>query len=204
MARADRILCLWVAMAAASTWLDGCAPARPPLFEASALQSAGQVLVLPLADAPGPKGKDSGQLARGMVADGLTRAMKKASILCPDLAELEGKLAGIGYSMEDCSDPVVAGALGRLYGADLVATGELSHFGPQQELGGRTILIVSSSETRTTYWVSLGVKIVACKDNSIVYQGAGTASSLDGYGPAGSQAARQSLLALSDLLERGR
>ncbi len=47
-------------LAVAAGLLVGCAPQRPALFDAEALSAARRVVVLPLADGPGPSGKGAG------------------------------------------------------------------------------------------------------------------------------------------------
>ncbi len=190
---------LWLAGMVAAGLLAGCDPDASGVFDAEALCSVGRVVVLPLGDAPGQDGAGSGAVGRGAALTELVQVGKYRVVDASD-ARLRAAVAETGYLIEDCYDPPVAAAVGARLQADAAVTGELIHYGKQQELVSTTITYVSGSKTETTHWVSLNLRIMRSADGKILYTGIGTASSKEGYSPACAEASRRALAPLKGLL----
>lgn len=180
--------------------LAGCAPARPPLFDAEALAQADRVIVLPLADGPGPKANGSGKVLRGAVIRELLHMPDLGVINLTD-ENLQALLQKLGYAVQDCYDPMVAAEVARALDADTVVTGEITHYDTQQEQARTTVIIVTGGGTDTTHWVSANVRLIRAKDAKIIYTGTGTASHTEGYTQAASSVAKRSFASLRYFLE---
>ena len=190
-----------MAILAAAGVLAGCEPVKPALFDAEALRSARRLVVLPLADAPGPEGARSGRIGGGAA---MAELVKMGSYRVIDLPpdELKAALAKTGYGLADRYDPAVAAAVAKTLGADAAVAGEITHYGTQKEQTAATVTYVSSSKTVTTHWVSLSLRIVRADDARIIYTGTGTASAKESYSPACDAACAQALAALKHLLKK--
>jgi len=182
--------------------LAGCQPPRPALFDPDALRAGKRIVVLPLADAPGQEAQGSGKVVAGVVAAELVH-MGYHDVLNVSPAALDAALRRAGHAPSDVYDPTVAAELARDLGADVTVTGELLHYGTQREQNAsKIILLAGSGQTRTTHWVSLGLRIVPAGEPRVIYAGAGTAGAAEGYNPAAREACRQALAALKRFLDR--
>lgn len=175
------------ALAAALLATGGCQPGGMSLLDKDALRAAKRVVVLPLADAPGPDGRGSGQAAAGAVTAELLR-IGYHEVVDVGSAALEEQLRKSGYAPCDVYDPVVCGELARALGADAAISGAMLHYGAQREHSESKVLIVNTGQTRSTHWVAMNVRLVTAKDAKIIYVGSGSASSMEGYAPAAKSA----------------
>jgi curli biogenesis system outer membrane secretion channel CsgG len=180
----------------------GCEPVYSPLVDVDALETTQRVIVLPFADAPGTTGgQQAGMAARGVT---LTELMRAGDFTVVNVSpeRLKEALDATGYAAEDCYDPVVAAAVGKELEVDAVVCGELMQYGTIQEVSSTAVMIVAGSETKTTHWVSISVRIVRSSDGNIIYAGSGTSSSPEGYTPAVSEACKQALTELKSVMAR--
>ncbi len=181
----------------------GCEPIKPTLFDGEALLGARSAVVLPLADAPGVYATGSGRLLRGIT---ITQLLEMGGMRLIDLPTKKfGEMVGAaGYDAQDCYDPTVAAAVAKKIGADIAFSGELIHYATQKEYSGTTVLVVAGGGTSTRHLVSVSVRVVRATDGKIIYTGTGTASHLDGYTQASTQACKKALAVLKHFLERKR
>jgi len=187
-------------VAVTTALLAGCEPARPLLFDAESLTAARRVVVLPLADAPGPQGTGTGRAVVGVIVGELVE-MGRFDVINVTDESLQEALEATGYSLADRYDPSVASAVGKQMGADLVVSGEVVHYAAQKEHSSTAVLITSGGQTETTHWVSLSLRIVRSGEAQIVYAGEGTASSKEGYTPAAVAAAGAAMASLRYFVE---
>jgi len=180
--------------------LQGCAPARPPLFDAQALARCDRVIVVPLADGPGPKATGSGKALRGAVIRELLHMPDLGVINLTD-QNLATTLQKLGYAVQDCYDPMVAAEVGRALDADTVVTGEITHYDTQQEQAQTTVMIVTGGGTDTTHWVSASIRMVRARDAKIIYTGKATASHTEGYTQASAAVCKELFASLKHFLE---
>lgn len=186
--------------AAAALTAAGCAPPRPALFDAQALAHADRLIVLPLADGPGPKAKGSGAVLRGAAIRELLH-MPDVGVLNVTDDQLQETLTKLGFAVQDCYDPAVAAEVGRALGVDAVVTGEVTHYDTQQEQAQTTVMIVTGGGTDTIHWVSAALRVVRSKDGRIIYTGRGCASHPEGYTQAAQTVCKQALASLKYFLE---
>ena len=180
----------------------GCGPADATLTSGGRVPGAGVLVVLPLADAPGPESADSGKVICGAILQELVN-LGKHSVTDVPQTKLRSALDQTGYAECDCYDPAVAAAVGKALGADLVVTGEVMDYGQHQDVTAVAVTYVSGSSTHTTYWVSLNVRIVSASDGKMLYVGHGTASSREGFASAALPAAKSAMEALCRQLGKG-
>jgi len=199
MSRERRLV--WTVLVAVVPAMNGCAPRRPVLFDADALASAHEFIVLPLTDGPGPNAQGSGKALRGAIVSELLD-MGDLNLIHFTEQDLKGILDKLGYSRRDCYDPVVAAAVAKTRNADTVVTGEVTHYDSQQERGQTTILVLSGGGTSTTHWVSANVRVLRASDGKIIYTGTGTTSSDKGYSDAARGACKQAFASMRHFLAR--
>lgn len=191
------------ALAAALLATGGCQPGGMSLLDRESLRSAKRVVVLPLADAPGPDGRGSGQAAAGAVTAELLR-IGYHDVVDVGSAALEEQLRKAGYAPSDVYDPVVCSELAKALGADAAISGALLHYGAQREHSESKVLIINTGQTRSTHWVAMNVRLVTAKDAKIIYVGSGSASSMEGYAPAAKSACESALDTMKWLLDHAK
>ncbi len=188
----------WTAVLAglvAAALAVGCEPIRPKLFDAEALLAARSMVVLPLADAPGPQAVGSGKLLRGIA---ITQLFETGGLRIIDVPmdKYESMVKSAGYDVQDCYDPTVAAAVAKQAGADIAFSGELSHYATQKEYSSTTVMVVGTGGTSTRHLVGVSLRVVRASDGKIIYTGTGAAGDPEGYNKALTEACKQALASL--------
>ena len=182
--------------------IGGCEPIVPTQFDGGALMSAGTIVVLPLADAPGPDGSGAGKLLRG---DLITQMSEIGQFRVINLTTevFSAMLQKVGCDGRDCYDPSLAAAVAKEMHADLAVCGELLQYGKKKEYsGGRAMLgLFGNSQTTTWHQVSLSLRIVRASDGKIVYTGIGDSQAAEGYSKAASEAAAKAMKSLKEYFQ---
>ncbi len=166
------------------------------VYEPQDLAAARKVVVLPAAGAPGGFGPHAGRVQTGLLITALDRT-GRFKVEGP--ARLRQRMSAFGDPSLWSAD--TQGALAAELGADLLAIAEVVDYRPTVDTRRSNYYFGSSTQTESTFWASVNVRLIRPADGAIVYYGTGTAESKDGYGPAMLQATDQAVTGLNQFLQ---
>jgi curli biogenesis system outer membrane secretion channel CsgG len=153
--------------------------------------------VLPFVDAPGPRGKGSGNVVVNAIIAELYRCR---GVRVVERSQINKILTERDFNISQL-DSDKATRLGKLAGADAVIFGEVNQYAAQQEYSHGAVYVVSSGGTKHMHRVGLYLRVVDVKTGQVLYAEGGQGQDKEGFLNAAKIAAGEAIKPLRDFYD---